>query len=187
MSLFSGLAFAGKDITGRGDTVDQACWNYNFKANQHAKSHNSCWGICVPEKVTTVNGKFEYTFNNPNQKGSCPEKKYDGGEGKTDKDFYAAYPPPAGIANPHAVPASPSTGTASYIFRNHFPAANQGKLSISNTTSSEVRYNCEISRKSKGVWGVYATELFIVQPNSSVDKGYHSFDTVEWDAKCKKI
>ena len=182
----SGITFAGESITGRGDTAAQACWNYNYKANNHARVNGSCWGKCVAAKVVNVNGKFEYTFNNPNHPGSCPKAKYDGGGGRSDRDFYTAFPPPAGITNPYAALTTPSAGTASYSFIKNFPAANQAKLSILNATNSEVRFDCEIKRFSNGAWGVYAVEFFIIQPRSSVDKGYHSFDKVEWSATCKR-
>lgn len=174
-------AYAGKNIVGTGKSVEEACWNYNQRANTHARVSGSCWGTCKVSGVVEKDGQFSYSFNNPNHAGSCPKRKYDGGSGLNEPDFYSAYPPPAGIPNPYATTSSSQARSADWRFEDARPKAGQGVLLVWNTTTEDVRFDCEVNKNGS----VYARETFILPPNNRYEKGYHSFQPDKWTATCE--
>lgn len=175
------VAFGGTDITGKGTTVAKACWFYNLQANKHARTNNSCWAKCVSKNVVRANGEYSYTFNNPNQQGSC-ESKYDGGSGLSEEDFYTAYPPPEGVDNPY----SPPTGPTSAVVKNKDSFANIGVLLIKNQSNRPVRYECRVFKEQFERRQLHSVEIATVQPNSNYSKEFHSFDPARWSGECIK-
>jgi hypothetical protein len=187
LSLWSGNAIAGKKITGTGATVELACWDYNKKANAHARTNGSCWGTCKPGNVTEKNGVFKYTFSNPNHAGSCPKKKYDGGSGLGDDAFAQRYPHPGGSQGGSGPQQDP--GNAGTRFQQGYPHANYATLWAWNTTSAPVQFHCRVWRRpgENSQWTMHAERAFVLAAKTSTwQEGFHQFEVVQWRHECNR-
>lgn len=138
LAVLSGQAVAGTDITGAGATEALACWDYERKANAHAKSRNTCYMSCKRDRLRPSGDGFSITINNPNQQGSCDNNKYDRQNPVADGVWVSRNPrpgtPPVSTNNVQTS-SSPQRGVNTVNFYPGVPSANYATLIIRNNTN----------------------------------------------------
>lgn len=180
-------AMAGTKIVGRGATPELACWDHDYRANEHARDKTTCYTSCKPKQLQFDGTSYVFRSTAPNQQGSCKKAKYDRSYiGR--KQFLAKFPPPG--SEPKQPPAqqadiTPKRGINEASWQPGVPNSERARLTISNRSSDRgitfYRVSVRDSRYSFPARVIEQGEV-ILEPNTSWTREFHQWGATEWHA-----
>lgn len=177
-------AHAGVTINGIGSTPELACWDHDYRANEHARDKTTCYTSCKPDKATFDGTNYRYTSTAPNQRGSCKAKKYDRGY-MGHQEFLTRYPKPGSTQTLSSPPAQqpseePKWDLVTVSFRCQ---GNNASMTVSNPTSTPALVNWQTFARDTGYSfpsRVIDAGQAVIAAQSTETRNFHSWRAADW-------
>lgn len=182
---------AGVTISGTGKTPEEACWEHDYKGNEHARDKTTCFTRCQPSMPIFDGTNYYHASKAPKHKGSCKASKYDAGY-QGQKEWLAANPKPG---SPPPLPpvvkpgvAAPKTGINLVQFQAGVPNSERARLSIVNNSNERGITAYQVSVRD-GRYSFPARVIeegtVVLEPKTSWNKEFHQWGAEKWTYKAQ--